>query len=411
MDFSLWLEVNELILPDLFEKIKDLKGEYAGVHFSNSDQLSFNLKPIHSDPIGIYIFPKKYILDGGLKVNTMFASYPYAFLIEPTSNARILNLNMSYQEAEYLLIQMDIDKMLLYGEEIYHNSSKNTPGHRFWGVLENVRNTKKLSKNFSWNNFFKKTKYNVIYDPGLGIIHYNEPNQILYLDHKAYSVIDVVKNQNNYSLLIKFASYFPEFKIYKQKKSNWDKKYSKIKLNNNNITIEITTNSYNFNEILISIYGYEEKFEENFNINSNEELLNLVNIIKNFIKNSKPQPSYFTKENSDIILKISKYYNLKMDEKYPLYLVKKYKKNTNFKLKYIKSKNTIVLEIENSDDLWKYIYYSESVFTTIPETIKNLLYEIKEKINNEENSNEKYIANYALKFIEFIEKRVFVKRS
>ena len=83
MKFKLWLEVSEMVMPKLFDKVKQLKGEHSGVHFSKSDQLSFNLQPNHFDPIGIYVFPKKYLLEGGLSANTMFAAYPYAFLIEP----------------------------------------------------------------------------------------------------------------------------------------------------------------------------------------------------------------------------------------------------------------------------------------------------------------------------------------
>ena len=75
MDFKIWFERSEISSPELFEKIKQLKSPYSGVHFSKTNFLSFRPQPSHFDPLGIYVFPKDYVLSHGLFNNNMFANY------------------------------------------------------------------------------------------------------------------------------------------------------------------------------------------------------------------------------------------------------------------------------------------------------------------------------------------------
>jgi hypothetical protein len=422
MNFKVWLEVNEVVLPKLFEKVKQLKGEYSGIHFSKMDQLSFNLQPNHFDPIGIYVFPKKYVLEGNLAANTMFSSYPYAFLIEPTPAAKILNLDMNMQTAEELLTKMGIDKNLLYNKDVYHRSGLESPGHKFWGAIENFRNIprqfKNLGRNISWNTLFSKTGYNALYDPGLRIIHPNEPAQVIYLDHKAYKIVDVVRNTNKHSLPLNFSSYFPDFKVYKIK-SGWSKDEYVLRLKKNSIEITLRASKNNPNNLGIKVYGFGERYSSKewyVQINSIEDMNKAVNDVKEFMSKSEVTPSYFKEQDYDVIKDISKYYKLKRDEEYPGYLGKKYKDNTKFELKYSPSENKITLQIEKrSGETWhSYFYYYETTPTNPEETIKELFNGIKERIKEDSDnpeSRKKYDAPYALKFVEFLEKRVFIKRG
>lgn len=212
------LEHNESLMPRLFSALQKTTNDLAGAHFSAMETLSFNLSPSHSDAVGIYVFPKKYIFDGNLKKNGGFANYPFIHIIQPSKNARILNLNMSAEECDSLLLQMGLPKEFLERPDIYHKSTtKMTEGHRFWGTLEAWRNAKQLSRNVSWNTLFAKTKYNTLYDPGLGIIHYNEPSQIVYMTPNAYEVVDVIRNSNTL-LLVAFKKAFPDFKLVNRTK-------------------------------------------------------------------------------------------------------------------------------------------------------------------------------------------------
>lgn len=412
MHFKLWLEVNEMVMPELFEKLKQLPEEYSGVHFSKSDQLSFNLNPSHFDPIGIYVFPKKYVLEGNLAKNTMFASYPYAFLIEPTKQAKILNLDMNYATAEELLGKMGIDKNLLYDKEVYHKSGKDTPGHRFWGAMEHYRNVprnfKNLGRNVSWNALFLKTGYNALYDPGLHIIHTNEPAQVIYLDHKAYRVVDVVKNTNKHTLLLSFASYFPDFKIYK-KRSGWSKDEYVIMLKKDGIEITTWTSKNDPNRISIKVYGYGERYSSKewvLQINSKEDMKKAVDDVKHYMSNSEKTPSYFSEDNYKFMLDVSKLYNLKIDPEYPGIISKKYRNDTKFELKYTPTTNKVTLIVQRNDYA-RYFYYFETEAREVEETIKELFEGLEENIKQKASG----LGMMALQFVEFLKNRVFVKRN
>lgn len=412
MHFKLWLETNELIMPELFEKLKQLPGEYSGVHFSKSDQLSFNLNPGHFDPIGIYVFPKKYVLEGNLAKNTMFASYPYAFLIEPTKQAKILNLDMDYPKAENLLEKMGIDKNLLYDKEVYHKSGKDTPGHRFWGAMENYRNVprnfRNLGRNVSWNTLFSKTGYNALYDPGFNIVHSNEPAQVIYLDHKAYRVVDVVRNTNKHKLLLNFASYFPDFRIYK-KRSGWSKDEYLITLKKDGIEISLWTSKNDPNKFGIKVYGFGERFSSKewyVEINSKEDMEKMVDRVKSFMASSEKTPSHFSEESYKFMLDVSRLYNLKIDPDYPGIISKKYRNDTKFELKYAPTTNKVTLIVQRNDYA-RYFYYFETEVRGIEETIKELFEGLEENIKQKPSG----LGMMALQFVEFLKNRVFVKRN
>ena len=440
MNFKLWIETNEIILPKLFEKIKKLKGTYSGVHFSMEPQISHHTNPSHSDPIGVYVFPKKYVLEGKLEKNKMFSNYYYAFLIQANSNAKILNLDMNKEKAKSLLEKMGINKDLYDSKEIYHNSNYNTPGHRFWGALEHIRNKNNLSKNVSWNVLFSKTNYNTLYDPGLGVIHYNEPNQLLFLDHKAYDVVDVIRNTNPYNLILSFASFFPDFSIRKKRVYNPTQipgtnlkrdKTQNVLLKKKNIEI-VLRSSDNDNNLHVTVYGFInpnpssqysfDSKEWRKDIQSKQDFLDLVDEIKNYMNSSEVSPArnseYDDSEKYEKMFKIANYYKLKIDPKYPGIIQKKYKNKTGFKLHYSPSTNDLSLGISKYNDTrsWNRYYYYGNVQATddIEKDFKDLIEQIKTMIKEDmkdENSLKKYDAPYALNFIEFLENRTFKKRK
>jgi hypothetical protein len=417
MDFKLWLETNEMVMPKLFEKLKQLEGKYSGVHFSRSDQLSFYYSPFHHDPIGIYVFPKDYVLEGKLKKNQGFASFPYAFLIEPTAQAKVLNLDMDYAKAEELLEKMGIDKNLLYDKSLNHihprRSNQNTSGHKFWDVLEYIRESEGLSKNVSWNVLFSKTGYNAIYDPGLSIVHPAEPAQVIYLSHSAYKVVDVIKNTNILSLSTQFASFFPDFRIYKQKSGWSNEKF--LNLKKDKISIHVYTDKYNPNRLTVKVYGFKKAPEWIKDIDSKQDLAELVDEIKTFMQDSEKQPDRYDFDNP-IVKDISKFYNLKINPETPYFLSKTYRDKTSFVIRYSPYKQSINLEIKGSPSIFgSYLYNSESnSLNTIEETIQELISGLKQQIQQDiedPKSYYKWAAPYALKFVDFLEKKVFVKRS
>lgn len=208
------LEHNEVQMPKLFASLKRFHGPHIAIHFSNHSQLSFNPRPAHHDPIGIYAFPKNYIESGNLKKNSAFSRYDNIFIIKPNQNAKILNLNLNADEAIKLLEMVGIGHYY-FEEKVIKTARGKLPGHIFWSALEHWRHDNQKTNNSSWNQLFQKMGYNVLYDSGSGIIHFNEPAQLVFLEPKTYIILDVIKNNQGavISLLLKE---FSDFKIKKE---------------------------------------------------------------------------------------------------------------------------------------------------------------------------------------------------
>lgn len=132
------------------------------------------------------------------------------------------------------------------------------------------------------------------------------------------------------------------------------------------------------------------------------------------------------------IKEIAEKYRLKINPEYPAVIEKRYRDNTRFDIKQnnrqiykngeIKTtKDVVTLSIgkkssTGSNGWISYFYYYDYDPTeneNIEETIKMLIQGIKKRIQEDiedEDSRRKYDAPYALKFVEFLEKKVFVKR-
>lgn len=427
MKFKNWIEHNEIIMPKLFDRIRSINNKYVGAHFTKSNEISYNVAPYHYDPIGVYAFPRDYILSGGLEKNSGFLQNNNVFILVPTGNAKILDLNMNESKAKELLVKMGISYDLMNDESIVHNSSGKTVGHKFWAVLENVRHSKGLSKNMSWNTLFSKTGYNVLYDSGHGIIHYNEPSQIVYLDHKAYKIIDVIKKESN-NLVLKIHSYFPDFRIKQIRNNRFDKdiKFDLTKDDNKKyrpIQIRIVVDSNYKNKIRVKLYGFNIKDnygtkEFEFKINNESDVVSCVETLKEFMnKTPRQEKNGIDEDEYRLMYDISNLYKLKMDKNYPGIILKKYKEKTSFVIRYTPSSKLFTFEINKGyGSGWiKYYYYNNmEAVEGAEENIRLSIQGIKESIQKDidgENINRKYPAEYALRFVEFLENRVFKPRS
>lgn len=232
-------------MPEIYAALEKYDDPMVGVHFTKGiperfgekkrvPHIGLNLHPFHQDPIGIYTFPKNYVLSGKLEKNPSFRELTNYYIVKPSPNAKILNLSkMTYDEARKVLVNIGIDtpntkESILDSKEIYH-SGGDSVGHKFWGALENVRKKLKIKhRNVSWNALFKDSGYNVLYDEGNGIIHSNEPTQIIYLNSSAIEILDQGKQDDPrnkiYSFFIK---QFPELRPQKTK-THWGKKVLKL---------------------------------------------------------------------------------------------------------------------------------------------------------------------------------------
>lgn len=163
------------------------------VHFTNWNRVGFNPKPTHQDPIGVYTFPKKYVMSPQFKNNSSFFGMNNAFILRIKSGFRTLNLStISASEVQRLIQAMGLTE----GDPTGHHSLKQgvqaKPGHLLWDALEKTLQQMNIygpKKNLQWNKLFKKAGIDVLVDDGDSIIHHNEPYQVVFLTPGSYQEI------------------------------------------------------------------------------------------------------------------------------------------------------------------------------------------------------------------------------
>lgn len=278
--------INESYYKEYLNKLfKLLETKYTdsdiSVHFSNHPTVGLNPNPTHSDPFGVYSFPREYILE--LNRTQYFFNFKNQFIIKPSRYAKILNLDMTPQKAASLLTIMGVPPHYLSDSGTYHHSG-HTIGHKFWGALERFRKENNLKKTF-WNTLFKKTEYNVLYDPGLKIIHEQEPTQYIFLTKNSYEVIDHIQRNTNYGgILERFIKEFYNYNYKIVKKG----KHGSFTLSQPDKISEISIQFDNAVEgppnMQIRIYGLQEGFSErisNYTFGNRKSHLDLDDVIKN----------------------------------------------------------------------------------------------------------------------------------
>lgn len=196
MNFLKFFQLTEALsdyLPEFFEFLKK-QPEDACVHFTNWFRVGYNSKPTHQDPIGVYCFPKKYVLSPEFKNNSHFFSMANAYILKP-KGGRVLNLStVSMPEIVQMATTMKLPVMPAADPK--HKSLGGSrgivakPGHSLWDAMEKslleVGYGHKMvgevgKKNLQWNKWFKAAGVDVLVDDGDSIIHSNEPYQVVFL--------------------------------------------------------------------------------------------------------------------------------------------------------------------------------------------------------------------------------------
>ncbi len=166
----------------------------------------------YNTPIGIYFYPGKYYLARALRGGLPFQyDAPYIQILKLTTD-QILDLekvtSASYDQAVKKLLSLDLVTRLSPGnqskiQQFQQESARRTrvkrPGGQLWYVLWQTSNLLEeeyhKSSHVIWNWILRQLGYKVVMDPGLRIIHQNEPTQGLILDSVGtYQWVKSIKN-------------------------------------------------------------------------------------------------------------------------------------------------------------------------------------------------------------------------
>lgn len=209
-------EQENLICTNIFKKYMNLPQQEIDklfVSFTNLDKIGINPQSKYDTPNGIYTYPLSYVLEHDTPANLPFAGEnKHVWVISP--NVSVLNL--------YKYDNLDTDKKKAYDYLINSGMSvqsanklinhaienarrnENQDASRMWNIArmiaKNTSETHKISvsdqENVKFNVILRKVfGYSVIYDPGLGIIHPNEPHQCLFLSKSSFNIVDKLINK------------------------------------------------------------------------------------------------------------------------------------------------------------------------------------------------------------------------
>ena len=184
------------------------------VSFTSIDKLGVNPQSEHNTPLGIYAYPSSYIENSVGPERTMsrlpFAGdSKYANIFSVKGN--IINLDLLeksqidqyYQKLDLFLIKFyGRSKIKSYIKYCGPDANVQTDAGIFWYVTYEIANDLATSGRIKgktpvvWNYLFRKILgIDGFIDPGLGIIHKNEPTQVVFFSKSAIYNIDRVYNK------------------------------------------------------------------------------------------------------------------------------------------------------------------------------------------------------------------------
>jgi hypothetical protein len=155
-----------LLLIQYYEKYKD--DPHYLITYSNTPVVATNYKSYSSGryntPPGYYAYPLKEL---GEPTTSFAKDYEYIILTRITTD-KILNLS-DYTEQDF---QNDIQRLKsLADPEVVEESIGNNIQYTIYNIAQ------KLGSNFKQSTLYMKLGYNVVIDPGLGVLHRNELRQ------------------------------------------------------------------------------------------------------------------------------------------------------------------------------------------------------------------------------------------
>jgi hypothetical protein len=165
------------------------------------NKLGINPQSHYDTPLGIYAYPlnQEFYDMLVLKQLPFQMEAPYIQIFIPKPNANIINLDFDEQKFDelYSILKKEVDGWTgdsKYFENIYKKAVKTAyetePASIFWNLTRLLANKNPLK----WRSLFMSIGIDGFYDPGLSIIHKNEPSQAVFFKLSALEHLDALVN-------------------------------------------------------------------------------------------------------------------------------------------------------------------------------------------------------------------------
>jgi len=164
------------------------------IHFSNIEKIGIHPRATWNTPLGISTYPLK---ETWKEYHEKISNYPFAsnrkyiMVVNYAPNARILNLNEISEKDVNELEKFVTDHNFLSPVDVLYARRQALlaiPASEYWNIIRNVAQNLSGEKSgirmaTAWNSFLrKKLGVDVVEDrKGYGILHKNEPFQVLFL--------------------------------------------------------------------------------------------------------------------------------------------------------------------------------------------------------------------------------------
>lgn len=223
------------------------------ISFTEIDKIGINPRSKYNTPLGIYTYPlrrffKHYVSDERSEIYLgKFA--PFAgesdfvwvlyydgedgYFIPDLGMMTEFELNAYMQTLEEIWDQ-ETDREVPFSGMVArakYEALIQTPGGEFWNITRTIAQhivdaRRKGNPSVAWNRILRQLDLELIADQGHGIIHSAEPLQAVFLQRKAFSVVERVENISSVKALTFFDALSDAYRNQSQSLVNWSVKWT-----------------------------------------------------------------------------------------------------------------------------------------------------------------------------------------
>ena len=273
------------------------------IHFTDVQKLGINPSARHHDPPGIYFYQCKWIANASNHSGFQYGINKKYFYIVRVKQSDWLNLTQMKERYAYWLAEKngwdrEFMKALRYPEQyLSGNQMKKRlwkkPGAVFYGTADGLANTDIFERRLPWSKSLKGI--DALFDQGSGIIHQDEPKQLVLLNPQKGKVLYSGENKPDYNRSNKVVV-DAIMKDYGGS-SKWDQRKLKSKFVVSGVPIEIEFDLNNY-EYYIEAFVKGKKIVKRFRIDmgdwNSQTISSIKYNIKKFIEEFKPEMTGIT---------------------------------------------------------------------------------------------------------------------